>query len=121
MNTTYFISAGIVLALAGCTGSGGDANLSYDGAADGTHSETAACDDQGTIKGSGNVLDGTVLITLRDSAGKQLFQQAFQDSFTLDSQTVSGASGTWKIDAQRSGDDLVGDSFSGKYDFRVNC
>ena len=121
MNIIYLVSAGLVVALSGCTGDGGSSNLSYDGKANGSHSDTAGCDDQGTIQGSGNIPDGAVLITLKDSAGKQLFQQTFKDSFTLDKRTVSGASGTWSIEARRSGDDLVGDSFSGKYDFTVDC
>ncbi len=120
MNLTYILSAGIVLAISGCMGAGAS-NLSYDGQANGTHSDTATCDDQGSIKGSGTIPDGSVLITLKDSAGKQLFQQSFKESFTLAAKTVSGASGTWTLDAQRSGDDLVGDSFSGKYDFNLDC
>ncbi|HET6398972.1 MAG TPA: hypothetical protein VFH47_05405 [Candidatus Thermoplasmatota archaeon] len=119
MNPIYAISASLLVALAGCAGAA--ANLSYNGSANGTHSETADCDDAGTIKGSGHVRDGSVLITLKDAAGKQLFQQSFKGEFKLDAKAVSGSSGTWTLSAQRNGDDLLGDAFSGKYGFNVDC
>ena len=121
ITTTIIITAGILVGLSGCTGSGAASSLTYEGKANGSHSDTAACDDQGTIKGSGAIPDGSVLVTLKDADGKQLFQQSFKGTFTLATKTVSGASGTWTIDAQRSGDDLLGDAFSGKYTFNVAC
>lgn len=121
MNPTPLLAALAFVALSGCAGLGSESTLRYDGAANGTHSDAMRCDDQGTIRGSGNVPDGAVLITLSDSDGKQLFQRTFKGDFTLASETVSGASGTWSFGAQRSGDDLVGDSFSGDYAFHVDC
>ena len=121
MNAKYVLCAAAVLALSGCAGVGSESTLKYDGNANGTHSETPGCDDQGKIKGSGHVPDGNVLVTLKDSNGKQLFQQTFNGDFTLDEETVSGASGTWNLQAQRSGDDLAGDAFSGDYAFHLNC
>jgi hypothetical protein len=115
------LSASILALLAGCTDGGADAELKYDGAANGSHSDAAKCDDEGTIKGSGSIPDGEVLVTLKDSAGKTLLSQTFKGDFTLDPVAVSGASGSWSFDAARSGDDVVGDSFSGDYAFYVNC
>jgi hypothetical protein len=120
MNTIYFLTASVLL-LAGCA-SAPASSLAFDGKGNGTHSDTATCDDAGTIKGRGNVADGSVLVTLKDSAGKQLFQQTFKGEFTLESKPVSGASGTWTIDGSRSSDDtLGGDPFSGNYSFNLSC
>ncbi|HLF16491.1 MAG TPA: hypothetical protein VI796_03555 [Candidatus Thermoplasmatota archaeon] len=124
MNLTHLLTLGLVgtvSALAGCAGAGAESTLEYDGIANGTHSDSVNCDDQGTINGSGNVPDGSVLITLKDSEGKQLLRQSFSGDFTLAKTAVSGASGAWSFQAQRSGDDLVGDAFSGDYAFHVNC
>jgi hypothetical protein len=121
MNITPLLAATAFVALSGCAGLGSESTLKYDGAANGAHSDTVQCDDEGRIKGSGNVPDGAVLVTLADADGKQLFQQTFKGGFMLPEETVSGASGSWSFDARRSGDDLVGDSFSGDYAFYVNC
>jgi hypothetical protein len=121
MYAKYVFCAAAMLALSGCAGLGSDSTLKYDGTANGTHSESPGCDDQGRIAGSGNVADGSVLVTLKDSTGKQLFQQTFKGDFKLDEKTVSGAAGTWNLQAERSGDDLAGDAFSGKYAFHLKC
>lgn len=126
MNMKYVLCAGLVLALSGCTAKGTEATppeamLKYDGNGNGVHSETPQCDDQGKVKGSGGVPDGDVTITLKDSSGRQLLQQTFKGDFTLDEKTVSGASGTWNFQAQRSSDDLAGDPFAGHYVFYVDC
>jgi len=121
MIANYVLYAGIILALSGCTGAEAASTLKYNGSANGTHSETSRCDDQGSIKGSGNIPDGAVVVTLKDSAGKQLLQQTFKGDFTLAEKTVAGASGTWSLHAARQGDDLAGDAFSGKYTFYLDC
>lgn len=54
-------------------------------------------------------------------AGKQLHQQSFSVDFTRSEKTVSGASGTWTVSAQRSGNDVAGDAFVGKHSFYVQC
>lgn len=120
-NVKYVLCAGLLVALSGCAGVGAETTLKFDGSGNGSHSEAPACDDQGKVKGSGSIADGDVMITLKDSSGDQLFRQTFKGDFTLDERTVSGASGTWDIHAQRGGDDLAGDAFSGNYAFHVNC
>lgn len=117
----YALLTGLLLVFSGCAGVGAETTLKFDGSGNGTHSETPRCDDEGQVKGTGSIPDGDVLVTLKDSSGKQLFQQTFKGDFTLDERTVSGASGTWNIHAQRGGDDLAGDAFSGNYAFYVNC
>jgi hypothetical protein len=121
MKLTYLLGTSAILALSGCAGVGADSTLKYDGAANGSHSDTFDCDDEGTIEGSGDIADGQVTVTLRDSDGDQLFQQTYSDSFTLDTRTISGASGAWNLAAQRSGDDVLGDAFSGDYAIHVRC
>ncbi len=124
-NTTFALLLASAMALSGCMGVGtgitADASLEYDGASNGSHSETTDCGDSGTLSGSGNVPDGTVQITLTDGNDGQLFQQSYDGDFTLESQEFTGDSGTWKIDAQRSGDDLAGDEFRGDYGFHLDC
>lgn len=119
------VSVMVVGALSGCLGFGADgganAALTFDGEGAGEHSQAADCDDQGTIKGSGNIQDGEVVITLRDASGTRLFQQTFEGEFELTEKTVSGTSGDWNIHAQRRGNDVVGDTYSGSYGFFVNC
>lgn len=121
----YGLSLMLVVALPGCLGfgtdGGADAALTFDGKGAGQHSQTAACDDQGTIEGSGTIADGEVVITLRDASGTRLFQQTFQGEFDLAEKTVSGTAGDWNIHAQRSGNDVLGDSYTGSYEFFVNC
>lgn len=124
MNMTHILTIALVgsaFALAGCTASGAQADLQYNGEEDGAHSESVECDDSGSIKGSGSIPDGEVLIILKDSAGKQLLQQTFKGDFTLDETKVSGAAGSWSFQAQRTSDDLIGDTFSGNYAFHVSC
>jgi hypothetical protein len=115
------LTAGLLIALSGCAGVGAESTLKFSGDGNGTHSDTPKCDDQGALTGSGNVPDGSVMLTVKDSAGKQLLQQTFKGEFTLAKTTVSGAAGTWSVVAQRSSDDLAGDPFSGHYAFYVNC
>lgn len=110
-----------VLAMSGCAGVGSESTLKYDGEANGSHSEAPACDDQGKLKGSGSIPDGSVSVTLKDAAGKQLLSQTFKGDFNLAEQTVSGTSGKWSLTATRSGDDLAGDAFSGDYAFYLDC
>jgi type 1 fimbria pilin len=122
MKLTIIIAISAILALSGCINAAADSNLKYNGAANGAHSDTVKCTDTGKIKGSGNVPDGQVSITLKDSAGKQLFQETFKGTFTLSEKTVSGASGSWGFEAQRSSESLVaGDKFRGDYSFHVTC
>lgn len=119
------LSVMLVLAFSGCIGSGddegGNAALTFDGDGAGQHSQTAECDDQGTIAGSGNILDGEVTITLRDASETRLFQQTFEGEFELTEKTISGTAGDWDLHAQRRGNDVVGDAYAGSYEFFVNC
>src|SRR5687768_4010766 len=112
MTMKLILTTVFVLALSGCAGVGAEATLKYDGEANGTHTETTKCDDQGSIKGSGQVPDGDVVVKLSDSDGTVLHTQEFSGDFTLAKKTVSGTSGTWTLTATRTGDDIVGDAFS---------
>lgn len=114
-----------VMALAGCAGGGGtlgsDASLTFDGSGSGSHSEEADCNDEGTLTGDGNVSDGRLEVTVSDGGGDEVFSQSFEGEFTLEPKQMNGASGSWEITADRSGDDLAGDEFQGKYTFRLDC
>lgn len=125
MTMKLALSLMLVLVIPGCIGfgddGGADAALTFDGDSSGQHSQRADCDDQGTIAGSGNVLDGEVTVTLRDASDTRLFQQTFDGEFELDEKTISGSAGQWDIHAERAGNDVVGDAFDGSYEFFVNC
>jgi hypothetical protein len=121
MNMLPIIAAALFLTLAGCAESGADGSLTYDGSANGSHDQSITCDNQGTIEGSGDVTVGQIRVTLTDSNGATLLDQTYNDRFTLAETTVSGSSGTWSLSAVRSSASLTGDSFSGNYEFHVNC
>lgn len=111
--------------LAGCVGEGKlsseGATLSYEGQQSGDHQETADCDEDGRITGSGNVEDGTLTVKVTDGGGEELWSKEFDGAVNFDSAPLSGASGTWTIKADRSGDDLAGDEFNGEYTFNLSC
>jgi type 1 fimbria pilin len=112
------------LALAGCTDAtklSADAVLEFDGSGSGTHSEKADCGDEVTITGDGTIRDGVVRVTVIDNAGDEAFAESYDKDFTLNSKTLTGPSGDWRIEAERGGDDLVGDDFTGEYTFTLNC
>jgi hypothetical protein len=115
------IFAGLVLALSGCSGLGAEGTLTFDGSGNGSHSQTPNCAAQGSIKGSGATTDGQVMVTVRDSSGKQLFSQSFSGQFTLASTALNGASGSWSFVAQRSASGLGTAPFAGHYEFYVDC
>ncbi len=112
-----------VMALAGCSGGtlGADASVTFDGNGSGSHSEEASCNDTGTLTGDGNVSDGRLEVTVSDGGGDEVFSQSFEGEFTLDPNELNGASGSWEITADRTGDDLAGDDFQGEYTFRLDC
>lgn len=115
----------VASALSGCAKSpealGADANLSFDGTGTGTHSENAKCDSDGRFGGNGHVTDGTVMITVTDADGTTLFSERYEGDFDVPARTLTGDEGMWKVEASRAANDLVGDDFSGRYAFFVNC
>lgn len=119
------LSTILALLVAGCMGNGDlrsdGATLSYDGEQSGAHQETADCDEDGRITGSGNVEDGTVSVTVTDGGGEELWSKSFDGAVDFDSASLSGASGTWTIKAERGGNDLAGDEFNGEYTFNISC
>lgn len=114
-----------VIALAGCTnpfGVGATAKIEFTGTGGGTHSETGNCDDSGKVNGNGKVTDGEVLFRVTDAQGNEKFERSFNADFSLDDQSLSGISGSWKLEATRSGNDLLGgDPFNGDYHFALFC
>ena len=122
---TILFAAILALAFAGCMGEGRltseGATLSYEGQQSGAHQETAECDEDGRITGSGNVEDGTLSVTVTDGSGEKLWSKEFDGAVNFDSAPLSGASGDWTIKAERSGNDLAGDEFNGEYTFNLSC
>lgn len=116
----------VSLAFAGCLGENGEIesksiNLAYQGAESGNHQTTGACDSEGTLSGQGTVQDGAVRIQLVDGSGNVAYDRTYTADFNPADVNVAGASGTWKITGERSGDDLVGDQFQGTYSITVRC
>lgn len=122
---TFAILLTAAMTLAGCAGGGGtlgsDASLTFDGTGGGSHDDSADCGDEGTITGDGNIQDGTVSVVVTDGGGDQVFEQEYEGEFTIEPETVNGASGTWQIEATRGGEGLAGDEFQGEYTFRLDC
>lgn len=111
------------LALAGCAGDSGEgAKLSFDGEDSGTHSEDAnGCDDDATLTGSGNIEDGSVMVTVTDGGGDEVFSEEYSGDIEVEAERLTGASGDWTLTAVRAGDDVIGDSFTGEYVFNLSC
>lgn len=114
------------VALSGCQGKvgsiGAEASLDWPmGGGNGSHSETADCDDEGRLTGSGTVHDGVVFVKVTDSDGSAVYERDFDGSIGFSNQILKGDSGSWKIEATRSGNDLAGDEFHGEYAFHLNC
>lgn len=113
---------GLVALLAGCVGDSGEAaKLSFDGSDSGTHDDSAECDDDATLVGTGTVDDGTLTITVSDGSGTETFSREFDAGIDLSGERLDGSSGTWTLTATRMPDDLVGDGFQGTYTFNLSC
>lgn len=121
------VAVTLSMALAGCLGADNQIeaksfNLAYDGSESGDHEAMGACDSEGTLAGSGTIHDGSVRIQMRDGSGNVRFEQTYSGDFTIESQALSGASGTWKMSGARIGNDaLLGDQFQGSYSITVRC
>ncbi len=100
---------------------GGVISLDYNGQDTGSHSDNAGCDADGTLSGSGNIADGTVHISLTDGSNHELYSGDFHGDFKLDDKTVTGASGTWKMTADRTTNGVIGGTFNGHYSFKLRC
>ena len=110
----------MAMLLAGCTaGSGADASVAFDGEGNGIDSDTADCNDDGTISGTGSITDGEVTVRVMNGAN-EIFQETYSGDIALDARALDGESGDWMIEATRSGDELL-DSFNGEYTFRLDC
>ena len=116
------VACALAALLAGCVGdSGGSAKLSYEGDNVGSHDDTAKCDKDGHLLGSGSIDDGTVRVTVTTDDGER-FGRDFTGDFTLASQELTGQSGTWTLTATRVGDANLGLSqFDGRYSFALTC
>ena len=114
--------ASLAVLLAGCVGdSGGSARVSYEGDNVGSHDDSAKCDKDGHLLGSGNIEDGSVRVIVTTDDGER-FGRDFSGEFTLASQELTGQSGTWRLSVTRSGDSNLGLSgFQGRYSFTLTC
>ena len=107
-------------ALAGCTQSGADASVHFDGEGNGIDSDDTKCDSKGTLVGSGNVDDGEVTVRVMDG-GDELFRHTYDGAIAIDGHVLEGDSGDWTLEATRSSSgELLGD-FNGDYTFRLDC
>ncbi len=118
----FLLAAAILALLAGCVGdSGGSAKLSYEGNNISSHHDSAKCDKDGHLLGSGSIDDGSVRVTVTTDDGER-FGRDFTGDFTLASQELTGQSGTWTLTATRLGDSNLGLSgFDGSYSFTLTC
>lgn len=123
MKAMTLLIAATTLMLAGCSTDSltAEAELTYDGSKNGSHSDQASCDAEGALSGDGSIHDGRVQVTVRDGQGDVLYSEAFEGNFDLSKTRLDGHSGSWTLEADREGNDLVGDAFGGSYQFYLNC
>lgn len=111
--------------LAGCANDAGvdadAAHLEFEGQDSGSHSDTADCDDDATLTGTGNIEDGTIEVSVTDGSGSSQFRRTYDSGVDVEGERFDGASGEWRLTVMRAGDDLVGDQFSGQYAFTLAC
>lgn len=122
MRAPLLALAALAVLAAGCVGdSGGAAKLSYDGNGTGSHDDSAKCDKDGHLLGSGDIRSGSVRVTVTTDDGER-YGRDFTGQFTLASQELTGQSGTWRLTATRVGDSNLGLSgFEGEYSFTMTC
>lgn len=122
---TILILLGAAALLAGCADDSGvdasGASLDFDGRGSGSHEDSAKCDEDASLAGSGNIEDGSLEVTVTDGSGTVRFEETFDGGVEADAERMEGASGDWTLSIVRSGDDLVGDEFNGQYTFTLTC
>lgn len=116
--------------LAGCAGDDADgldavdneaASLEFEGRDSGNHSDSAECDEDATLTGTGNIEDGTIQVTVTDGSGAMKFEKTYDGGVDAEGERMEGASGEWTLTVTRAGDDLLGDEFHGQYAFTLTC
>lgn len=124
MRTLLILLAAAAL-LAGCADDSGldadGASLEFEGRGSGSHEDSADCDDDATLAGSGNVEDGSIEVTVTDGSGAVKFEESFDGGIESEAERMQGASGDWTLSIVRAGDDLIGDEFNGQYAFTLTC
>lgn len=129
LRTRFSVVGLLVLAmlLAGCSGAGQstqyEGSLVYNGASAGTHAATAECSKDGTFHWSMNIGMGSVRVTVTDGAGVTKYQESSSGTGqSANSKSLSGASGTWTIQVQRTASTQYGTStWSGQYAAHLDC
>lgn len=132
MRKTLLATLVVAALLAGCADDGDvqdlpddarkdGASLEFEGRDSGEHSDTAECDDDATLTGSGNIEDGNIQVTVTDGSGDTKFSETYDGGVEAEGERMDGASGTWTLRVVRAGDDLLGDEFNGQYAFTLAC
>lgn len=115
---TLALAASVVLA--GCTTDRDDdadrnVELAYEGEEDGSHTDTADCNDDGLLTSTGILEDGNITITVTDGAGDTIYDQTLNGTLTGDSEGLNGEPGEWTVEVERS------DGFDGQYIVNLGC
>ena len=117
----------IALVLSGCAGQdvqngpdgqsvAGEGSLAYNGASDGTQSDTVESDGSCSLHVSANLGSGSVKVTLRTTEGTTVEKTVSgPGQFGGTVGDASGAAGDWKLTAVRSG------GFTGQYAAHAEC
>ncbi len=126
MQRTLVLFASLAALLAGCAGdsgtqSHGSASLSYKGTDPGTDHDSADCDDDASLVGTGSIDEGTLHVTVTDGKGAEQFSHDYDGDLTGDAEHMSGSDGEWTLTVVRSGDALIGGDFDGSYTFTLTC
>lgn len=122
---TIALASVLTIALAGCINPAesipAEADVTFDGTGNGDQSDKASCDSEATVNGNGDIQDGVLTVTIHDDQGETVFMKSYEGSFATGDIPLSGHSGTWTMEAERSANDVIGDDFSGSYAFFLNC
>ena len=126
MHRILLLSAALAALLAGCADdtdldSHGAAEVSYEGNDIGSHDDSADCDDDATLVGTGSIDEGSITVTVTDGKGAEQFSETYDGDLDGETERMDGAEGDWTLSVTRLGSALVGGEFDGQYTFTLSC
>ena len=125
---TLLLLISLAALLAGCANnastdsdSHGTASVSYNGNEVGTDDDSADCDDDATLTGTGSIDQGSIKVTVTDGNGAEQYSHEFDGDVTGDAEHMDGHEGQWTLTVVRSSGALVVGDFDGSYSFTLAC
>lgn len=109
--------------LSGCADNTAGGSLVYNGTSGGTDNTSFDCKGgSAEIKVAMNIGQGSVQVAIKDAAGKQVWGKSYSGPGNSgEDSRVTGAAGTWTIDATRTPPNAGFGTWSGNYAISVDC